>query len=585
MYLSRFLRGAIAGAVLLTACDDDEPITFIDLTQGMYLGGAQTTRIEVTPGLGVVRAELYLDDVRIAADELAPFVLPWNTTDFKEGPRNLRARVYLDNSRTLDATLRVQIDNTAPTIEVPATADASVGLTVTAKDNVQMASVTIQRGDRFFTLDKAPYWIGWDAPCGSHELSVTAVDHLGWATTKTFTVTTLKPGDADCDGFAAAQDCNDNDGQIHPGAKDSDPAVDANCDGTAGNDADGDGVPPSHFGGTDCNDSVPEIHGAYVRWGRHELKTIDGQEITWSASDTVAIDLPPNGSNLDIATNRGGLIELWEYFDGHTARTPIAADANAGLALDRGQLVFARGNTLALALQTSVGWSQRNLATFDSRIGRIAVNAQSDLRIALQAGSELYYHEPDDGEPKKLATGLGQLAELHVVHSPVRGDVVLYRLANADGAFRAVVTDPPVVQRIDDLNSVRAIALTHSHDYYAVQYVEPLRAVVYLDRGDQDQEVASCDGLLSRLAAEPFGPVFLQCDGGTLVQYQLDASGLLTGKTDVFNAESIEHIEASGFESRPILVSSGVVYAVDREIEAAADPFGDGIDQDCDGNR
>ena len=66
------------------------------------------------------------------------------------------------------------------------------------------------------------------------------------------------PVDADGDGFAAADDCDDADADIHPGAAEwdcTDP-VDYNCDGSVGYaDADADGVPACE----DCDDATADV--------------------------------------------------------------------------------------------------------------------------------------------------------------------------------------------------------------------------------------------------------------------------------------------------------------------------------------
>ncbi len=68
-------------------------------------------------------------------------------------------------------------------------------------------------------------------------------------------------GDADCDGYGAAEDCDDADPAINPGA-DEVPydAIDQDCDGLDLTDVDGDGFDASEVGGDDCDDGAAEVH-------------------------------------------------------------------------------------------------------------------------------------------------------------------------------------------------------------------------------------------------------------------------------------------------------------------------------------
>jgi hypothetical protein len=67
--------------------------------------------------------------------------------------------------------------------------------------------------------------------------------------------------DLDGDGFNVCEDCNDQFGSIHPGAVDPfGDNNDQNCDGVDGVDNDGDGYPSEMSGGSDCDDSDPSVY-------------------------------------------------------------------------------------------------------------------------------------------------------------------------------------------------------------------------------------------------------------------------------------------------------------------------------------
>lgn len=86
-------QARIAAAV---GCSEPaQRVRVVDVPDGTYLRGEQVARLDVDPTLEVVSAELYLDGLRVAADEFAPFELAWDTRGFADGPHRLIARVYL----------------------------------------------------------------------------------------------------------------------------------------------------------------------------------------------------------------------------------------------------------------------------------------------------------------------------------------------------------------------------------------------------------------------------------------------------------------------------------------------------------
>ena len=71
--------------------------------------------------------------------------------------------------------------------------------------------------------------------------------------------------DLDGDGVMLADDCNDGDAAVHPGAVEIwYDGIDEACDGGDDDDQDGDGDAATAAGGTDCDDTDPAVHSGAV---------------------------------------------------------------------------------------------------------------------------------------------------------------------------------------------------------------------------------------------------------------------------------------------------------------------------------
>ena len=64
--------------------------------------------------------------------------------------------------------------------------------------------------------------------------------------------------DRDDDGYVSADDCDDEDPEIFPGAPERCNALDDDCDGIVPEDSDGDGAADEDCGGDDCDDGNPD---------------------------------------------------------------------------------------------------------------------------------------------------------------------------------------------------------------------------------------------------------------------------------------------------------------------------------------
>lgn len=239
------------------------------------LFGHQTiTRVRASDPAGVVKVELFLDDMRVGMAEIAPFDVHWDASGFDGGSHQLRAHAYTTDGRTGDAEATIEIDHTPPHVDLPAqTATRDQSFTVSLSDPAGVEQVVIRQGSATIaTLTDAPYQFAWPGgQCDAVELHILATDRLGNQGDVRATVQAVDTHDLDCDhepaiAFGGA-DCDDNNAAFGPRAPDPGGSlIDFNCDGVPGVDADHDGVPSIATGGTDCDDADTSTHGFWPGW-------------------------------------------------------------------------------------------------------------------------------------------------------------------------------------------------------------------------------------------------------------------------------------------------------------------------------
>jgi hypothetical protein len=449
-------------------CSDSTQRHFISVDEDAYLRGEQVATIDVSDRLGgrrAVRAELYLDGQRVAADELAPFELVWDTRKFADGEYDLQPRVYLDDNEQLDDALTIHIDNTAPRLgDLPRRMVQSQSVNIPATDNFEVTRVELSRGvagEMPTVLVNQPYVFRWPWPCGDVALQVRVVDRAGGETVRLFDVNSIEtPNDEDCDQHRArasgGDDCNDADPAIHGRALEYLDGVDRNCDGVVGPpapvDRDGDGVASVLTGGADCDDGNLAIHGKSLVLAHRDL-VVNNTLLTWNTGEAV---LSGFHGVWELSLNRDGVISRVRPQDlDALAVEQVATGANRGsIHATDSNVIFGRGNqVVVMGRNAGTGWVERSVIPTDGPVGAVAFQSEfmSAGHIAFQAGTKVYFASlSGSGTTPRLLVDAG---------APIVGPIMLWAApAGASVVFRTADLVWKAVRVETGLFTVRSFA-------------------------------------------------------------------------------------------------------------------------------
>ena len=126
----------ILGAVLcgLLSCSnasprieipDDPEMTFIDLTNNQSVNGELPLKVEVEGMESVRGVEFFLNEVSVYTDILPPFEVLLETYLLEDGPITVRAMAVDFNEETIETSLELIIDNSAPVVHLLSPPDGS----------------------------------------------------------------------------------------------------------------------------------------------------------------------------------------------------------------------------------------------------------------------------------------------------------------------------------------------------------------------------------------------------------------------------------------------------------------------------
>jgi hypothetical protein len=259
-----------APATADAAPDADLPPSLHFVTPVASAALRQTTVIAVDPGddEGVVLVQLFLDNELIAEEKFAPYRFDVDTTLFPEGEHELKAVAHDTLGQRKAIAQPIFFDNTPPTIAFVglSSSETPTKIILSVSDNVGLADV-VADAPIVEVKTAPPFEFTFDAGCFAGQTAFTATDRAGWTSTIFPSFSVVDSCDRDCDSAERAgcggDDCDDANFSTRPGAFEAEfDGVDSDCDGTDGTDLDKDGVPV----GPDCDDSAPDVHGAFFAW-------------------------------------------------------------------------------------------------------------------------------------------------------------------------------------------------------------------------------------------------------------------------------------------------------------------------------
>jgi len=155
-----------------------------------------------------------------------------------------------------------------------------------------------------------------DAPLGrySHTATWTGSEMIVWGGYPTdggSSYLVSDPTDRDIDGVPiCANDCDDSNALVYPGATETCDDVDNDCDGAVDEDFDGDGDGFRSCGG-DCNDLDPAIHPSAIEICDRTDNDCDGLIDEGDAADVTSPELVcPLGATVECSSPSGTLVSL-----------------------------------------------------------------------------------------------------------------------------------------------------------------------------------------------------------------------------------------------------------------------------------
>ena len=175
------------------SCDNLPSVTIEQPLNEAYVDGEVEIIAKASDDIGVLKVQIFIDNALVAEDDMAPYKVTWDTTEFDEGAHTIKAIAYDTSDQMGQIQIQVTVDRTPPQVEILSpTWDEIyhdlVPIDIEAMDNfvIQYVEVSVD-GDEVAVFEETPYSFDYDSSDlwgGEHELEVMAVDgagHVEWA--------------------------------------------------------------------------------------------------------------------------------------------------------------------------------------------------------------------------------------------------------------------------------------------------------------------------------------------------------------------------------------------------------------------
>ena len=192
---------AVAAARNVVAADTQSPVISITSPTGGKVTAIVPVDVNYSDNVGVTRAELYVNGIKVISDDIAPFAFSWDTAAYADGAYTLTAKAY-DAAGNVGTSPSVAVtignDTIAPVVSsfnltngmIVSPTRQTVSASATDNQSVAKISLTIDGKEVAIAIARSiSYsWNTRKVTRGAHSVTVRAWDTAGNTTSKTVTV-------------------------------------------------------------------------------------------------------------------------------------------------------------------------------------------------------------------------------------------------------------------------------------------------------------------------------------------------------------------------------------------------------------